>query len=262
MFRIYCENKTEFYQWDKDQKLIVEDATIEEVHFCNGTSDCALCTTVYDYEGKRVVDVPNIILQTAKTFKAFGYTSGATLVEDKFRVNARSKPADYVYTETEIKNWDELLEAIPVVDIALSADSNNAIANSAVVKELTKYITKEEIGDINSLPIVELNNYYHLAINDFNKLAPGIYIYTPKWEYDETAIVVSTEREDFLPTSSGDLEKAIVSTRCIIDTLGFRIREKISSNYATELNTDWVEKKVATTSDIDNAIGDTLEGGY
>lgn len=108
MFKLYGERK-EFFQWDLNQKIIVEDSSITEVHFCNGTEDCALVCEVYEESGQRFANVPNIILQSCLPIRVYAYCGDCyTKVADIFKVRPRNKPADYVYTETEIKSLDEL----------------------------------------------------------------------------------------------------------------------------------------------------------
>ncbi len=111
MFSIY-DGRDEFYQWDKDRKLIVDDETIKEVHFCNKTDECSLVCEVYDLDNLRVVDVPNVLLTTDWRINVYGYTEDYTKHSECFKVNARTKPADYVYTETEVLNYNSLLERI------------------------------------------------------------------------------------------------------------------------------------------------------
>ena len=51
MFKIY-DGRSHFYQWDIDRKLIVEDASISEVHFCNQTDNYRLvCKTYIEEDG-------------------------------------------------------------------------------------------------------------------------------------------------------------------------------------------------------------------
>ena len=58
MFKI--ENgREQFWQWDINQKLIVEDATIKEVHFCNRSNECALTVEVKD--GIELIDYSNVV---------------------------------------------------------------------------------------------------------------------------------------------------------------------------------------------------------
>ena len=115
MFNIY-DGREHFFQWDLEQKLIVLDDTINEVHFCNKTDDCSLVVKVEEYEGDRVANVPNILLQDSWTIHAYAYAANYTKVEQCFKVVPRSKPADYVYTETEIVTIQRIEEAIERIE--------------------------------------------------------------------------------------------------------------------------------------------------
>lgn len=103
MFSIY-DGRDGFCQWDLNQKLVVSAPC--EVHFCNGTSDCSLVCETYEQDGKLLVNVPNILLQTAKNIRVYAYVKDNeeqyTKASKVFSVRARTKPDDYVYTETEI----------------------------------------------------------------------------------------------------------------------------------------------------------------
>ena len=107
MFKI-LNGREHFWQWDTGQKLIVDGDICSEVHFCNGTSDCSLICEVRD----GTVDVPNILLQEAKSIKAYAYVCGEdnqyTECVQMFLVMPRTKPDDYVYTETEVKCYEAL----------------------------------------------------------------------------------------------------------------------------------------------------------
>lgn len=98
------------YAWDLNRQVIVEDPSITEVHFCNRTDDSALVVKVKDEDGLRVADIPNIILQQPWDIRVYAYcTDSYTKVEEVLEVKARCKPADYVYTETEIHTIEEHL---------------------------------------------------------------------------------------------------------------------------------------------------------
>lgn len=114
MFSIY-DGRDSFYQWDLDRKLIVEDSSIKEVHFCNKTDDCSLVVETYEEDGKTLANVPNILLTSSWKIRVFGYTGDFTKYEKCFKVNGRSKPADYIYTETELKNYDEVISKVATV---------------------------------------------------------------------------------------------------------------------------------------------------
>ena len=140
MFRIF-DGRDSFFQWDLNRRLIVEDNSINEVHFSNKTDDSSLVCVVRTEDGLRVADVPNILLQTDWSIRAYAYCTDHTIVEEIFKVHSRNKPADYIYTETEIKNYDDLKARvdeiervaadIPTVDSTLT--QSGQAADAAVV---------------------------------------------------------------------------------------------------------------------------------
>ena len=98
-----------FFQWDAKRQVIVSDPTVNEVHFCNRSSDCSLVVLVKNEDGLRVADVPNIILQNDLPVRVYAFCTGYTKVEKIFKVCTRTKPADYVYEETDVVRAAEIL---------------------------------------------------------------------------------------------------------------------------------------------------------
>lgn len=111
MFKIF-DGREYFYQWDTEQKLIVSDELVKEVHFSNAVTNPALVCEVFEEDGNRVVNVPNILLQQDWNIKAYGCCDLCVRQYAEFEVIRRNKPADYVYTETEIKRYEDLEERI------------------------------------------------------------------------------------------------------------------------------------------------------
>lgn len=109
MFKIY-DGRDCFYQWDSNRKLIVDDESIKQVHFCNRTGECSLVCETYKEDNKLVVDVPNILLQQDWRIRAYAYDGNATLHEALYDVKRRTKPDNYIYTETEVLNYTTLSE--------------------------------------------------------------------------------------------------------------------------------------------------------
>ena len=126
MFTIY-DGRAEFYQWDKDRKLIVKDSSIKEVHFCNKTEECSLVCDTYTENDLTLVNVPNILLQTAWKIRVYGYTGDFTKYEECFKVNARSKPADYIYTETEIRDYNQFVNDVETLKSDVESINNELI---------------------------------------------------------------------------------------------------------------------------------------
>lgn len=137
MFRIYDGRKA-FWQWDLGQKLVV-NFDCDEVHFSNGASANALVTKVYEQDGKKLVDVPNVLLQSAKSIKVYAYVVDGddqhTEVKKVFPVLERTKPEDYVYTPDEVKTWDNLKDEIgDLADLETEAKDNLVAAVNEAAK--------------------------------------------------------------------------------------------------------------------------------
>lgn len=129
MFKI-LDGRTHFYQWDLDRKLVVDDRSVKQVHFCNKTDDCSLVCEAYEDAGLWVVDVPNILLQDFWRINVYAYDGNYTKHSASFNVKQRSKPADYIYTETEVKRYEdfeERLEALENGDYATKEFVNTSI---------------------------------------------------------------------------------------------------------------------------------------
>ena len=167
MFRIY-DGREEFYQWDLDRKLIVDDDDITEVHFCNRTSDNALPVRTYKEGDLTLVNVPNLILQDSFRMNVYAYDGKHTKHAARFEIVPRSKPDTYVYTEVEIKTWDELCERIDEIeqngisDAKIEASIQKYLDENGINVDLTGYATEEyvqeQIGKI-EIPEVDLSEY-------------------------------------------------------------------------------------------------------
>lgn len=114
IFRI-ADGRECFFQWDTDQRLIVNENIIQvctQIHFCNGSSSQALVVEVRDEDGVRYCEVPNILLQEASPIKCYTCRVEDDMIvtthESIFDVISRSKPYDYVYTETEVLSYGRL----------------------------------------------------------------------------------------------------------------------------------------------------------
>lgn len=134
MFQI-LDGREQFYQWDVNRKLIVLDDDIAEVHFCNRTDDCSLVCEVYNIDGIHLVDVPNILLQNDWRINVYAYDGNYTKHSQCFKVVKRSKPTDYVYTETEIKRYEDLEERISTLEESGVSEETITNAVNAYLEE-------------------------------------------------------------------------------------------------------------------------------
>lgn len=114
IFKIY-DGRTNFWQWDKKQKLIVLNDSITEVHFSNRNMTHSIKRDVYtDKGGLRVCNVPDDLLKIPRNLVAYAYADGATVKSVKFAVVQRPMPSDYISDSSEeiceIERRLELLE--------------------------------------------------------------------------------------------------------------------------------------------------------
>lgn len=170
MFRIE-DGREHLYQWDMNVRLIVEDDTVNEVHFCNRTDDCSLVCEVYEEGGLRYADIPNILLQFGWPIRAYAYHVNHTITHHSLKVVERTKPANYIYTETEVKNYDDLVARIDeieqngvsqeVIDAAVGAYfEENPIDTGATAEQAAQIEQNRlDIAELKSKPDVDLTGY-------------------------------------------------------------------------------------------------------
>ena len=119
-----------FRQWDENRKLQVLDEAVTQVHFANANAGQALVCPVYEWEGLRVADVPNILLQEALELGVFPVATDAqgrvTVGKEEIPVLAREQPQDYVYTETQVLSYSALVEQIHTLEQSSVMSVNGA----------------------------------------------------------------------------------------------------------------------------------------
>lgn len=123
------------WQWDTGQKVRVPE-NVPKVHFKFGSSAVEFPVT------DRWVDVPDELLQTGEDIFIWTYKEDHTLDTARIPVKKRQKPADYVYTPTEIKTWESLDARIAVLETANvqpNWDQNDASA-ADYVRGRTHYV--------------------------------------------------------------------------------------------------------------------------
>ena len=101
IFKIY-DGRTNFWQWDTKQKLIVLDDRVTEVRFSNRNMEHSKRRPVYtDSDGVRICNVPDMLLQLPKNLIAYACVknedgSCSTIKAVKFAVYRQPIPANYV----------------------------------------------------------------------------------------------------------------------------------------------------------------------
>ena len=176
MFKIY-DGRSHFYQWDIDRKLIVEDASISEVHFCNQTDNYSLVCKTYIEDGLNLVNVPNILLQNDWRINVYAYDTNYTKFSERFDVIQRCKPEDYVYTETEILNYNTLSDRIDAVDKNIGETIDNYLAEhlNNIETVVNEALTQaKESGEFDGItPTIGDNGNWYLGDTDTNKPSRG-----------------------------------------------------------------------------------------
>lgn len=154
IFKIY-DGRTNFWQWDTGQKLIVLDENVTEVHFSNRNMEHSKKRIVYtDKDGVRVVNIPDLLLQLPKNLIAYAYVTdgngtGRTIKSVKFAVIQRPIPVDYVCGQDDaiddITRRLELLEAL-IKDV--EAGKQQFIKFTDMVEAAKWAVTDGTPGDI------------------------------------------------------------------------------------------------------------------
>ena len=110
---IKIENGTpSFYQWDLNQSVILpETEGAVKVHYWQEGLPEALVVEPKVKDGIITAAVPNILFQKALQIEVYIYREDLGQYTERkqiFQVLKRSKPADYVYTETEVLTYKAL----------------------------------------------------------------------------------------------------------------------------------------------------------
>lgn len=182
------DGRAHFYQWDINQKIVVSDSSIKEVHFCNKTENCALVVKVYEQDGARLANVPNVLLQSDWRIKVYAYTGEYTKVDGCFKVISKSKPSDYVYTEVEIERFEKLEARMDKIENDLGESIKEGIDKYFLENPIETGATEEEAAQIktNKQDILDIKT-------DIEELSADIPVKVSELENDKGYL---TEHQD------------------------------------------------------------------
>lgn len=154
IFKIY-DGRTNFWQWDTKQKLIVLDDRVTEVRFSNRNMEHSKRRPVYtNKDGVRICNVPDILLQLPKNLIAYACVknsdgSCSTIKAVRFAVNRQPIPTDYICEQDavieDILMRIELLEAL-LKDVEQGAQEMKKFNN--IVDASTWAVENGNAGDI------------------------------------------------------------------------------------------------------------------
>lgn len=210
MFSIF-DGRKNFYQWDTGQRLIVNENVCSEVHFCNGMDDCALVCEIYEENGLRLVDVPNILFQSAEIIRVFAvvqeHNGKHTRRSQKFVVMDRTKPATYVYTETEVKSYTKLESRISALEKGGGGGTGGGGVSPEQLQEAVNDALRiaKESGEFDGQP-----GYTPQKGVDYFDGKPGVPGHTPEkgtdyWTPEDRAAMVQ-DVISALPKYAGEVE--------------------------------------------------------
>lgn len=156
------DGRNELYQWDLNRQIAVNDADVTEVHFCNRTDDCSLVVEVKN----GVADIPNILLQETWDIRVYAYCTEYTKIEERFKVKARTKPSDYIYTETEVKTIEAIEQRINDLEASFHDNIDEAVREyieenpiEIDLSHLAEKDHKHTIADITDYEEPDLSEY-------------------------------------------------------------------------------------------------------
>lgn len=154
IFKIY-DGRTNFWQWDTKQKLIVLDDRITEVRFSNRNMEHSKRRPVYtDKDGKRVCNVPDLLLQLPKNLIAYACIknddgSCSTVKAVKFAVNRQPIPSDYVCEQDAVvENILMRLELLETLIKEIQTGNKNWIKFTNAVDAAKWAVESGEPGDV------------------------------------------------------------------------------------------------------------------
>lgn len=133
------------YQWEIGRKIRI-DASVGnravEVQFAHPGDIEALSVIPKEEYGVIVAEVPNIMLQSGDKLIVFLVEMDENCVETTrhsvFHVVNRPKPADYIYTETEVLSYRNLVSRIEQIE-------QNGVSDEQIATAVEKYLDEHPI---------------------------------------------------------------------------------------------------------------------
>lgn len=153
-----ADGRRYFWQWDTEQYLIAQELPIgAEIHFDMPECNIPLKTLIELRGDKYVCRVPDELLQHSGSFTIWAYVvdntigdaiGNRTVYTKSFDVQKREKPPGYVYTATELVNFENLNRRLTEVEDAL--DNFGDVGNQGDFDERLSKVeeTLNNLGDL------------------------------------------------------------------------------------------------------------------
>lgn len=148
-------------QWELGRKIrILADEPFTEVHFAQTGDAEALVVEPKEENGVIVADIPNILLQSHRKLFVWLVLSTDDSKENVemagFYIETKPKPSDYVYTETEIKNYEALEKRIKAIEASGGGGGTGADGKDGVgIESVIQTTTSTEDGGVNVVTVTK-----------------------------------------------------------------------------------------------------------
>ena len=230
IFKIY-DGRTNFWQWDTKQKLIVLDDRITEVRFSNRNMEHSKRRIVYtDNDGNRVCHVPDILLQLPKNLVAYACVkrdngSISTIKSVKFAVARQPIPSDYICEQDaaveaildRLEMLEDLIKDIEtgnqelkkfdnMIDAAKWAKDEGIAGNIVVVYVEDKWIPHIVENDLSLSPICDCSGETMNMGTYVPRLEHDKLIFELKDTLDEEKIIIDIDRTNEWGQINGSTE--------------------------------------------------------
>ena len=190
MIQISIKNgRDRFWQWDVNQHLVIRGVPDTfHVHFVQeGHAEPLPVLPVKQADGSFLAPVPNILLQTAEEVIVYVYYTGTdeqyTQTHKRFYVVLREKPAEYIYTETQLVTWEGMIQQCE--GTLREATNILTIADACAQNAQNAAETAQEAANAAAGKVVEATEQAALAANSAQSAAATQRTVTA---YAETAI--------------------------------------------------------------------------
>ena len=174
----------QLYQWDTGRSVEITSADVNEVHFSNCRRSEALVVEAIVTENLITAPIPNILLQENQPIRTYAVIKDSLGCEQtvdfgRLEITERERPADYVYTEVEIKNYDALEARIKALEEngGGSGGSVDLTEIEADIEELQSEVGKlsEDIEELKqNAPSGEGGASLDVQINGTSIVADGV----------------------------------------------------------------------------------------
>ena len=140
------------WQWDLGRKIIItvdKGSTIDRVQFYNGIEDHAREGVVeVDDQGRTLAEIPNGLLQYSNNLSVYLVTTTQFGVKTQEQitlvVNPRAKPEDYIFTDNEVRTYQQFVERLDYLEKNLvTPDKVEEVITETLEAEAEKFLTAD-----------------------------------------------------------------------------------------------------------------------